>query len=341
MSELHDLVPEIALPDDRPIVATIGNFDGVHLGHRALIEVAKTLEVAEARDGGENFGGGENFVIALSFHPHPATVLRPGTEPALLSDWAHRAALLHEAGADVVGALSPTRALLGLEPEAFFELMSARYRLAGIVEGHDFHFGKARRGTPEVLCALAAARGIAARIVEPVEVDLNDQTIVRASSTIVRWLLERGRVADAALVLGRDYALVGEVVRGDRLGRTIGVPTANLKTMQVLPDDGVYAGWAVLPDGARHAAAIHVGPRATLDDHARTCEAHILDWDGPACSAEDPEYGWTIELGFSAWLRGQARFESLDALVTQMRLDIARAGEMARGATLRGVAVGE
>lgn len=319
-------IPASVLSDDQPVVAAIGNFDGVHRGHHALIETARSLLIP---DPSGSLHTGPRFVLALAFHPHPATVLRAGSEPLLLSDWAQRAALLLAAGADAVLPLAPTRELLSMEPEAFFDAIVERYQLRGIVEGHDFHFGKARRGTPAMLESLAKHRRIAACIVPPVQVDLNDQTLVTASSTIVRWLLQQGRVSDAARVLGRPYTLAGAVVQGDRLGRTIGVPTANLATLQMLPADGVYAGLATLPNGVQHAAAIHVGPRATLNDTRRTCEAHLIGWAGPACDERDPEYGWPLQLAFTAWLRGQARFESLDAMVEQIRLDIQRAQELA------------
>ena len=327
MHEPDQILPPIDIPRDRPIVVTIGNFDAVHKGHRALIDAARSLATRSTHHA-------PNFVIALAFHPHPAAILRPGTQPPAITSWERRERLLRAAGADAVAPLTPRPALLGLEPHAFLDAIARRYRIDGIVEGHDFHFGKARAGTPEALVTLAEQRGIASRIVEPVEVALNDQSLVVASSTITRWLLAHSRVADAARILTRPHEVAGRIVRGDRLGRTIGIPTANLSTEELLPADGVYAGYATLESGRRIPAAIHIGPRSTVDAHARTCEAHLFEpdaspWQGPACTDDDPEYGWPINLAFISWLRDQARFESLDALVEQIRRDITRAAPAA------------
>lgn len=306
-------------------VITIGNFDGVHRGHAALLREARRL-------------AGNGRVVALTFHPHPIAVLRPALAPAALTTFEYRCELLRAAGADEVVRLDPTPELLNLSPEEFVERLIAEHHPAAVVEGTDFRFGRARAGDTDALRRLGRERGLEVSVINPVEIDLSDQTIVTASSTIVRWLVARGRVTDAARVLGREYVLTGNVVRGDRRGREIGFPTANLSTECLLPGDGVYAGRALLPDGRELSAAIHVGPRATFASAARTVEAFVMDWRGPLDDgwAGAEEYGWPLRLAFTAFLRDQAKFESIAALVEQIERDVARArGLLAPGGARR------
>ncbi len=294
-------------------VLTIGSFDGVHLGHAALIHRARTL--ADAHSAQLN-------VVALVFDPHPKAVLESDAVPARLSTWDQKAQWLNAAGADDVIRLTPDRALLKQSPEEFIDQLCAQYAPVAFVEGDDFRFGHMRSGDITTLAALGAAHGIAIDVVPPVEAVLADQSIVRVSSTIARWLLQHGRVEDAARVLGRPYELCGTVVRGERRGRELGYPTANIDTTCLLPSDGVYAGIALLPDGTERASAIHVGPRATFDSSQRTLEAYVLDWDGPL--PDGSEYGWTINLRITAFLRDQVRFDSIQSLVEQIERDVTR-----------------
>ncbi|TVQ81620.1 MAG: bifunctional riboflavin kinase/FMN adenylyltransferase [Phycisphaeraceae bacterium] len=295
----------------RSTVLTIGNFDAVHKGHAALIHRARAIAGEGAR------------VVALAFDPHPISQIAPGREPPRLSTFSQRETWLRQAGADEVHRLEPTPDLLSQTPETFIRQMVDRFAPTAIVEGPDFHFGRARSGTIDTLSELGRRHAFEVVIVPPVEVDLTDQSIVTASSSIIRWLLSHARVRDAARVMGRPYEVEGVVVRGDQRGRTIGFPTANLQTPLMPPADGVYAGIAILPDGRSRPAAIHVGPRATFDAPIRTIEPFILDWDGPV-SEGAPEYDWPLRLRFIAWLRDQARFDSVDALVEQMHHDVAR-----------------
>jgi len=301
-----------------PSVVTIGSFDGVHLGHGALVRRARAIADELGR------AGARARVVALAFFPHPVSVLAPGREPALLSTFEHRSSRLRALGADDVIALEPSPEMLARTPEEFVGWLVDHHHPAAVVEGTDFHFGKGRAGSVRTLADLGKRFGFATEIVPPVEVALTDQTIVTASSTITRWVVEHGRVRDAARVLGRPYALSGTVVRGDRRGRTIGFPTANIETIQAIPGDGVYAGIAILPDGRRMPAAVHVGPRSTFGRENRTVEAYIMDWAGPEAEG-GAEYGWPITVEFIAWLRGQVRFDSVDALVAQIRRDVNRA----------------
>lgn len=295
----------------------IGNFDGVHAGHAALVRRARELADRAA------FGSPGARVAAMVFHPHPLTILRPESAPEMLMTFERRAELLRAMGVDDVVRLEPRPEILRESPAEFIDSVFARFNPCAIVEGRDFRFGKGRSGDVGTLAELCAARGSTASIVEPVTVALSDQSIITASSSMVRWLIRHGRVDDAARVLARPFELTGTVVRGDRRGRELGFPTANLSAESLLPLDGVYAGWAVLPDARRLAAAIHVGTRSTFDNDTRTVEAYILDWAGPVAEGA-AEYGWALRLEFAAYLRDQARFETINALVEQIRRDVER-----------------
>lgn len=306
-------------------VITIGNFDGVHVGHRALLARARVL----AGSGGR--------VVAMSFDPHPATVLAPGSAPARIEPFSVRRERLL-AVADEVVTLDPRNGMLRLTPREFIAAVVERYRPAAFVEGPDFHFGARRAGTPAVLEALGAEMGFRTHIEHPVEVGLVDGSLVRVSSTLCRWLIGHGRVADAACLLGRPVELRGVVGRGDRRGREVGFPTANLSLGAecagvVLPMDGVYAGTAVLPDGRRVAAMVNIGTRPTVGGVDHRIEAHLLqktaasgDW---APIEGLPEYGWAMRLELRVWLRDQVRFAGFSALVEQLRRDRDRARALA------------
>jgi len=303
---------------DRRDVITIGTFDGMHLGHAALLRRAGQVR--------EAIGKGAR-VVAMCFDPHPATLLRPERAPERLASFERKAALLREAGADAVERLEPTRVLLDQDPEAFLAWLDQTHAPAALVEGADFKFGKDRRGDVAMLESWGRSRGIRVERVEPVVGVLSDHAEVVASSTLVRWLVRHGRVGDAARVLGRPYELEGTVVPGDRRGRTIGFPTANLQTDCLLPGDGVYAGRAVLPDGRSVLAAINIGPRPTFGAQARVAEAHLLGIGPTGCWAPIDgldEYGWTIHLEMWAWLRDQVRFESVQGLTHQLERDCER-----------------
>lgn len=297
---------------------TVGTFDGVHRGHAALVARARDV-VGPASRGGR--------VVAMVFDPHPLERLRPDKAPARLSTFEQRRAWLTAAGADEVERLEPTDELLSHSPEEFVRWVVERHGARAWVEGPDFRFGKGRAGDVALLGRLGNDLGFETHVIEPVEAALSDHTIVTASSTMARWLLRHGRARDAAAVLGRPHTLVGEVVRGDRRGRTIGFPTANIATRCMLPLDGVYAGVArVGPhgDGREFAAAVSVGVRPMFDERP-TVEAHLLDapregGGGPALAGL-AEYGWAIELELVTWIREQWKFESLGALTAQIARD--------------------
>jgi riboflavin kinase/FMN adenylyltransferase len=262
-------------------------------------------------------------VVAVTFEPLPAAVLRPERPMGRLTPAAERRALLRDlCGVAEVVELEPTPELLGRSPEGFVAELRRRVPFDAIVEGPDFRFGKARAGGLDTLRALGALHGF--RVVEaaPVSVDLADGSRVEARSSVARALLAEGRVADAARIFGRAYELRCHTARGDQRGRTIGWPTANLDaTGRILPADGVYAGSATLPDGTVALAAISVGTKPTFGESPRTCEATLLAPDGRPLPLPLDWYGFELRLRFHRWIRGMERFASLEALLARMELD--------------------
>jgi riboflavin kinase/FMN adenylyltransferase len=285
---------------------TIGNFDGVHLGHAALVRRARAC------------AGPDGRVVVMSFWPHPITVLRPERAPDTLTPFERRTELLQALGADEVVRIEPSKELLGLAPEEFIRRVVAEHAPTCIVEGADFRFGRARAGDVELLARLGADLGFRAEVVQPVRVATADQLVAEASSTLVRWLISEGRVRDAARVLGRPHEVRGVVVEGAKRGRDIGFPTANLASDAMLPADGVYAGVARLPGGERLPAAVSVGSNPTFGDESRRLEAHLIDWNGPV-----DDYGWPLTVELVAWLRDQITYRGVEPLIEQIRRDIA------------------
>jgi riboflavin kinase/FMN adenylyltransferase len=293
-------------------VITIGTFDGVHLGHRAILRRGR--EVADAMG---------LPLVALAFDPHPSAVLRPDRRPPRLQTADTKRRALLDAGADKVVILQPSEALLNQTPEQFIATLCRTQPPAAMVEGHDFRFGSGRAGDIAMLRELGAAMGFDVHEVPTVEVVLNDHLIVPARSSVIRYLVGCGRVADAGRCLGRLHEIVAPVIEGEQRGRTIGVPTINLDTAALndvlVPGDGVYSGIAMLPDGDERAAAISVGAKPTFDGASLVIEAHLLDFDGNL-------YGQTVTLRFARWLRDQQRFPGLIALKAQLARDIALTG---------------
>jgi riboflavin kinase/FMN adenylyltransferase len=285
---------------------TIGNFDGVHRGHAALL--------AEVRARASAVRGPE---VALTFDPHPIQILRPDQAPAVLTTTEDRGQLLHELGADWVMFLRATPSLLGLSAADFFEQV-VRQRLAArwLVEGVNFGFGHGREGNVETLARLCETAGVGLTVVPPVQVDGAE-----ASSSRIREALLSGDVSEAARLLGRPYRLRGTVSRGQRRGATLGFPTANLEGVQTLvPADGVYAARTEL-DGQSWAAAVNVGPNPTFGEDARKVEVHLIEFSGDL-------YGQRLTVDFLRRLRDTRRFSNATELVAQLRRDV----EMARAA---------
>lgn len=286
----------------------IGNFDGVHLGHRHLFETAR---------------GRAGEVVAVTFEPLPAAVLRPQTPMGRLTPSSERKELLRgTCGVSEVVELEPTAELLGRSPEAFIADLRSRIEFGVVVEGPDFRFGHRRAGDLDTLRSLGAQHGFDVVVASPFEVTLAHGSRVEARSSVARGLLAEGRVADAARIFGRAYELRCATARGDQRGRTIGWPTANLEASgRILPADGVYAGEATLPDDRVAIAAISVGTKPTFGESARTCETTLLAADGQPITLPLDWYGWPIRLRFHAWIRGMERFDGLGALLAAMERD--------------------
>jgi riboflavin kinase / FMN adenylyltransferase len=303
-------------------VVTIGNFDGVHLGHRELLRRAR-LAAGERGGGGAGGGGGGGGgrVVAVTFEPHPATVIRPGSAPLRLTPLDLRKRLLLEAGADEVIVVPPTPAVLGIEAEDFFAILRDESRVSHLVEGENFCFGRNRRGTMDRLGEWTKSAGIGLTVVGAVEVALLDMTVVGVSSSLIRTLAGYGRVREAGICLGSPLPLVGRVVEGFRRGRTIGFPTANLSCDgNVVPGDGVYAARARV-DGVVYPVALNVGPMPTFGETPRQIEAHLVGFAGDL-------YGRELELEVVDFLRDIRRFPGVEALKGQLRRDVGLAVEL-------------
>jgi riboflavin kinase / FMN adenylyltransferase len=288
----------------------------VHRGHAALIRRCRER------------AGRAGRVVALAFDPHPVSVLRPAQAPPRLTRFEDRKQLLIAAGADDVERLDPAE-VLSISAHEFLRRVCAARTPKFVIAGEDFRFGQGREGDVAYLARAAGKFGFQTEVLPPVEVGLGDDLIVRASSTMVRWLVRHGRVDDAERVLGRPYAVSGVVNPGDQRGRAIGFPTANLSTTLLLPADGVYACRAILPDGSRLPAAANVGTRPTVSGVDRRLEVHVIDPQSaqPADLARHGvtgEYHWELRLEFVAWVRDQVRFTSFQALAAQLPRDVRR-----------------
>lgn len=296
------------LHDVNNVVVAIGVFDGVHRGHQAVVARARALADAMSAQ-----------VVVVTFDPHPAAVLVPGRAPTLLTSVATRIALLTGAGADRVHVVPFTQDLSEQTPEQFVTgTVLGLGHVISVVVGEDFRFGHRAVGDVTTLTDLGRAHGFA---VHPVTL-AGDQDL-RWSSTRVRSLLVAGQVEAAAQILGRDHRVEGVVGHGDKRGRQLGYPTANLivPVGTALPQDGVYAGWVrVDPHGTTpqvHPAAISVGTNPQFDGTERRVEAHVLERD------DLDLYGQLIAVEFHQRLRGQLVFESVDGLLARMAEDVA------------------
>lgn len=299
-------------------VITIGNFDGVHLGHQSIVQRARQLSVQSANPGNTR-------VVAMCFDPHPAAVLRPAVLPPRISSAQEKTDLLKKAGADEVVVLKSGLRILSQTPWQFIENLVEKYNPLAIVEGDDFHFGKDRAGDMPMLSRLGKKYGFQA-VVEPVrDVTLGDRKMATVSSSLVRWLIGRGRMKDAAICLGRCYQLTAPVVAGEKQGRKLGVPTANLDLQAlsefIIPVDGVYGGYVdVARQGEKdkstaHLAAISVGQKPTFGKKSLAVEAHLLDYSGDL-------YGQKIRVRFARFLRDQFMFPDIESLKEQMARDV-------------------
>ena len=299
------------------IAISIGNFDAVHLGHIALVEAARQSV------------GADGQVEMWSFDPAPVSVLQPEQQIDRLTTFSDRTSLLLEAGADEVKQIVPTKALLSKSPKTFIAEIVEQSPFDYIVEGEGFRFGKNRAGTCETLEELGQEFGFQSVIVEGVEVALKDHSIVRASSSMTRWLLHAGRVEDAAIMLGRNVTVSGVVAPGDRQGQVLGYPTANMHDIEtMLPRDGIYAGQVSIKSDESHPAAISIGTKPTFGEHDRVCEVHIIGYDGAV-----DHYDWPLTVTISHWIRDQLRFDSKEELIHAIEQDVAHITQLIESST--------
>jgi riboflavin kinase / FMN adenylyltransferase len=286
-----------------PCAVAVGNFDGVHVGHAAIVG---RLRAAAVRHGVS--------AVVLTFDPHPASILRPEQAPLPLTTPARRAELLLALGVNAVCVQPADAALMALEAEAFYAgVLRGRFAARAIVEGQDFRFGARRRGDVAMLATLCGRDGVELDVVPPVVIDGE-----AVSSSRIRTLVAAGRVAEARALMTSPYRLTGEVVVGARRGATIGFPTANLAGIAtLLPALGVYAAVAHV-DGVAVPAAVHVGPNVTFGETSVSVEAHLIGYAGDL-------YGRPLDVDFLDRVRDTRRFSSVEDLKAQLADDVAAA----------------
>jgi riboflavin kinase/FMN adenylyltransferase len=291
----------------RPVL-TVGNFDGIHLGHRAILETV--VDRARALRG---------QAVVYTFEPHPRKVLQPERAPGLLITLEQKLELLEQAGVDAAVVEPFSLEFARTSADRFVrEILYERIRPLEVYVGYDFHFGRDREGSMRMLTELGPRLGFAVTIIPEVTMDQGD-----VNSTRIREVLAEGGVEQAQLMLGRPYSVRGRVVKGAQRGRSLDFPTANLDTEnEVLPAVGVYAGYLELldqgdpPRGQRWPAVTNVGSRPTFEDADQVVvEAHCVGFGGDL-------YGRRVDLSFLHHLRAERRFDGIDALRAQIRADV-------------------
>jgi riboflavin kinase/FMN adenylyltransferase len=306
MQTLHS-IPELShLPG--PLFLAIGVFDGVHRGHQAVISTS--AEHARASNG---------TPVVVTFDPHPEKVLRPQAAPHLLSATQHKIALIRALGVEHLLIITFDKQFAATEPEDFVQRLVAHSKpLREICVGHEWSFGKNRRGNLNLLKTLGSKMTFDVVGIQPVKI--NGAVV---SSTAIRQAIEKGDLIKAAEMLGREYTILGTVTRGDNLGKKIGFPTANLSAhSEQFPPNGVYAAEARV-DGEFRRGVINLGIRPTVSGgkSERVLEIHLFDFDRDI-------YGDDVEVRFLKFLRPEKKFENLDALVQQIRQDVQQAREV-------------
>ncbi|PQA88476.1 bifunctional riboflavin kinase/FAD synthetase [Hyphococcus luteus] len=288
-----------------PVIAAMGNFDGVHLGHQYLLK--ETAAFARAH------GAAPGVVL---FEPHPRRFFRPGDPPFLLTAPSQRDRLLREAGAEAIYSVTFDRTLASMSPAEFVkDVLKDRLGLKGVVAGADFRFGKDRAGDGAALKRLSEAAGLEARLIDVLKESPQTE---KFGSSAVRAALQSGEVEKAATMLGRPWSVVGAVAEGAKVGRTIGFPTANMTLGELIePRKGVYAVRASV-DGETYNAVANFGRRPTVGSEAPLLETYLFDFDGDL-------YGKEMEVAFIAFLRDEQKFDGLDALKAQIAEDCVRA----------------
>jgi len=288
-------------------VITIGNFDGVHIGHQALFH--EVIERAEAMDG---------TAIAMTFEPHPIRVIKQNGYPPLITLYEQKAELIEKAGIDVLICIPFTMDFAALSARTFVEeILIERIGMKAVIVGQDYTFGNRREGNVELLKQYGDEMGFEVIVAEWIQA--TDADNHRISSTAIRELVTEGAMKRAGKMLGRNYQIRGTVARGrDRGGKLLGIPTANLNLQDELcPKAGVYAV-IVSYDGRRYPGVANIGYSPTFDDHVFTVEAHILDF-------KKDIYGEKIMIDFVERLRGEIKFSGIDELIEQIDRDIVEA----------------
>lgn len=292
-------------PIDSSTSATIGIFDGVHIGHKKIINLVRE----DARENGLSS-------CVITFHPHPQKVLR-GSNMPLIVPLSERLKLFEKEGVDITICYSFTKDFAQISAKDFVrDMLVKKLRIKSIFVGPDFFFGRKREGTTELLETMGRTYNFETKLVQPVSLD--DELI---SSTSIRKLIEDGMVKKAARFLGDSFYVEGRIKQGERRGRLLGFPTANLDTdWELLPKKGVYVTWTQL-DERRFRSITNVGVRPTFDASQLLIETHILDFSNDI-------YGKSMRIEFVERLRDEKRFESVDALVAEISRDVERAKDI-------------
>jgi riboflavin kinase / FMN adenylyltransferase len=288
----------------RGAIVALGNFDGFHAGHQAVAARAAQWAQEEKRP----------FIIA-TFDPHPMRLFRPEAPFFRLTSLDQREKLFAAAGADAMLVFNFDHALAAMDANSFVTMLVTQLGAAGVVTGHDFTFGKGRAGNVAALRALGGPLGLRSEAVDPVQ-DARGEPV---SSSRIRDALKAGDCALATRLLTRPFAITGHVLHGAKLGRSIGYPTANITLGSYLrPAYGIYAVRGVLSDGRVLDGAANLGIRPTFDPPVELLEPYFFDFSGDL-------YGQMIEVQLIEFLRGEAKFDTLDALITQIDADCANA----------------
>jgi riboflavin kinase/FMN adenylyltransferase len=285
-------------------IVALGNFDGFHLGHQAVVSRAIARAFHERRP-----------VIVATFEPHPVRFFKPDVPPFRLTTLDQREQLFAHAGADAMLVFEFGAALAAMDAEEFVsDVLATQIGAAGVVTGDDFSFGKGRRGDVALLRAVGALHGVGAEAVAQVELDGE-----RISSGRIREELIAGNIGEATHMLSRDFAIEGVVQRGDARGRELGYPTANITMSDYQrPKYGIYAVRVTLDDGSEHPGVASLGVRPMFDPPEELLEAYLFGFDGDL-------YERRIEVALHGYIREERKFDSLDALMAQMREDEAAA----------------
>jgi riboflavin kinase/FMN adenylyltransferase len=303
-------------------VLTVGNFDGVHLGHQEILNFASQKAIQRAAE-----------LVAMTFEPHPVAILYPERAPGVLTPLELKKNLLARHGVDCLVVLRDSAELLSLSPEDFVnDFLVENIQPSIVVEGEDFNFGASRAGNIETLEKLGIENGFKVHVVKSKMIKLSNGQIVRVSSTIIRYMLESGHVEDASAALGRPYRLAEQIVPGRGIGKKLGFPTLNMKVpRQVIPAEGVYAGFVCIGDtfpdmldcGAQIPAAYSIGQARTYgEEFPLLIEAHLLKDDIPDVM------GKYMAMDFIHHIRSQHKFKSSQELSAQIARDCEKAKQL-------------